>query len=95
MYSNHLIQLFDIDCFNNLKYSYNNQINGFIKVYINHISKIEFFITFKTIYKKSIISQNIKSEFRKIDLILFNSKTVFSKLDIRIRIFILPFFDLN
>ena len=51
---NYLIQLFNIDCFNNLKHLYNNQIDGFIKTYINYISKIEFFITFKTMYKKLI-----------------------------------------
>ena len=55
VYLNYLIQLFNISCFNNLKYLYNNQINEFIKVYINYISKIKFFITFKIICKESII----------------------------------------
>ena len=95
LYSNHLIQLFDIDCFNNLKHLYRNQINIFIKIYIKYISKIEFFITFKIIYKKSITFQNIKAKFQKIDLILFNSKTIFSKLNIYIYTSTLPFFDLN
>ena len=95
LYSNYLIQLFDIGYFNNLKYLYNNQINKFIKIYINYISKIEFFIAFKTIYKESITSQNIKSGFQKTNLILFNFKTIFSKLDIRIYILIPPFFNLN
>lgn len=94
-YSNHLIQLFDISYFNNLKYSYKNQINIFIKTYIKHISKVEFFIAFKIIYKKSITSQNIKTGFRGINLILFNSKTILSKLNIRIYISTPPFFNLN
>ena len=55
LYLNHLIQLFNIDCFNNLKCLYGNQIDGFIKVYINYILKIEFFIVFKIVYKKLII----------------------------------------
>ena len=52
-HSNHLIQLLNIDYFNNLKYLYNNQIDRFIKIYINYISKIEFFIIFKTICRRS------------------------------------------
>ena len=95
LHSNYLIQSFDIDYFSNLKYSYNNQIDKFIKIYINYISKIEFFITFKIIYKESIISQNMKSGFQKTDLILFNSKAIFSKLNIRIYISIPFSFDLN
>ena len=95
LYSSYLTQLFDIDCFSNLKCLYSNQIDGFIKVYINYISKIEFFIAFKTIYKESIISQNIKAGFRGTGLVLFNSKAVFSKLDIRICISIPSFFDLD
>lgn len=95
LHSNHLIQLFDIDCFNNLKYSYNNQINRFIKIYINHILKIEFFIAFKTIYKKSIIFQNIKSGFRGTNLILFNPEIILSKLNIQIHISTPPSFNLN
>ena len=49
LHSNHLIQPFDIGCFSNLKCSYGSQIDGFIKAYINYISKIEFFIVFKVI----------------------------------------------
>ena len=55
LYSNYLIQLFDVGCFSNLKYLYGSQIDRFIKVYINYISKVEFFIVFKVVYKKSII----------------------------------------
>ena len=55
LYSNYLIQLLNINYFSNLKHLYNNQINKFIKTYINYISKIEFFIIFRIIYKKSII----------------------------------------
>ena len=56
LYSSYLIQPLDINCFSNLKHSYNNQIDRFIKVYINYITKIEFFIIFKTVYKESITS---------------------------------------
>ena len=54
LYLNHLIQLLNINYFNNLKCLYRNQINIFIKIYIKYISKVEFFIAFKIVYKKSI-----------------------------------------
>ena len=95
LHSNHLIQLFDINCFDNLKCLYSNQINRFIKIYINHILKIEFFIAFKTIYKESIIFQNMKLKFQGTDLILFNPKAILSKLDIRIYTPTPPSFNLN
>ena len=56
LYLNYLTQSFDIDCFSNLKCLYGNQINRFIKVYIKYILKVEFFIAFKVVYEKLIIS---------------------------------------
>ena len=95
LHSNHLTQLLDMGYFSNLKCLYNNQIDRFIKIYINYILKIEFFIIFKIIYKKSIIFQNIKSKFQKINLILFNFEIILLKLNIRIYISIFLFFNLN
>ena len=83
LYSSYIIQFFDIDCFNNLKHLYNMQIDRFIEMYINYISKIEFLIVFKIVYQKSITIQNIKVGFRKTGLILFDFETVFSKLYIK------------
>ncbi|EDO02563.1 hypothetical protein SS1G_05039 [Sclerotinia sclerotiorum 1980 UF-70] len=94
-HSSHLTQPLDIGCFSNLKRSYGGQIDGFIKVYINHISKVEFFIAFKAAYEESITSQNMKSGFRGTGLIPFNPEAVLSKLDIRIRTPTPPLFNLD
>ncbi|EDN97160.1 hypothetical protein SS1G_02088 [Sclerotinia sclerotiorum 1980 UF-70] len=61
------------------------QVDEFIKAYINHISKVEFFIAFKAAYQQSITIQNMKAGFRGAGLIPFDPQAVLSKLDIRIR----------
>jgi hypothetical protein len=70
--------------FNILKRIYSQQIETFIKAHINYITKIEFFLAFTTIYKKSIIAQNTQAGFRGAGLVPFKSETVFSKLDVRL-----------
>ncbi len=41
-----------------LKRVYGRQIKTFIKAYINHITKVEFFLAFVAAYKESITAQN-------------------------------------
>ncbi|ESZ89450.1 hypothetical protein SBOR_10167 [Sclerotinia borealis F-4128] len=55
------------------------------KAYINHITKVEFFIAFKAAYLQSITVQNGLSGFRGAGLIPFDPQTVISKLDIKLR----------
>ena len=54
----HLTQPLNVGCFSVLKQAYGRQIKTFIKAYINYITKIEFFLVFIVVYKKSIIAQN-------------------------------------
>ena len=49
-YSSYLTQLLNVRCFSPLKRAYGRQIEGFIKVYINYITKVEFLIAFKQAY---------------------------------------------
>ncbi len=84
-HSSHLIQLFDIECFNILKRSYNRQFKTFIKAYINYITKTEFFITFKAAHLVTITVSNIQRGFRDVGLILYNLQTVLSKFNIKLR----------
>ncbi len=58
-HSLYIIQPLDIDCFNMLKRLYSWEFKDLIKVYINYIIKIEFFIAFKTVYLNIIIPKNI------------------------------------
>lgn len=84
-YSFHLIQLFNIGCFNILKRAYDRQIKIFIKAYINHITKVEFFLAFAAVYKESIIAQNAQAGFRGAGLVPFDPQIMLSKLDVRLQ----------
>ncbi len=72
IYFSHFIQPLDIDCFNILKRLYSRGFKNFIKIYINYIIKIEFFIIFKINHFNIIMSENIKTNFRNVGLILYN-----------------------
>src|SRR5438270_13719636 len=63
-HSSHLTQPLDVGCFSVLKRAYSRQIEDFIKAYINYITKVEFFMAFKTAYLQSIIVQNAKAGLR-------------------------------
>ncbi len=84
-HSSHLTQPLDVGCFSVLKRIYGRQIEGFIKAHINHISKTEFLIAFKTAYFQSITVQNVKAGFRGAGLIPFDPQAVISKLDVKLR----------
>lgn len=84
-HSSHLTQPLDIGCFSPLKRAYSREIELYIKAHINHITKVEFLIAFKTAFVKSITKQNVEAGFRGAGLIPFNPETVISKLDIKLR----------
>ena len=84
-HSSHITQPLDVGCFSVLKRKYGRQIEDFIKAYINHITKVEFFIAFKAAYQQSITVQNAQAGFRGAGLIPFDPQAVISKLDIKLR----------
>jgi hypothetical protein len=53
-YSSYLTQPLDIGYFTVLKRIYGRQIKRFIKAYITHITKVEFFLAFKEAYSQLI-----------------------------------------
>jgi len=57
-YFSYLTQLLDVRCFSILKQVYGREIKTFIKVYINYITKVEFFLAFKAAYSAFITAQN-------------------------------------
>ena len=83
-YSSHLTQLLDIRYFSVLKQAYSRQIETFIKAYINHITKVEFFLAFVAAYKELIIVQNAQAGFRGASLVPFDLQVVLSKLDVKL-----------
>jgi hypothetical protein len=81
-HSSYLTQPLDVRCFSVLKRAYGRQIETFIKAYINHITKAEFFLAFTTAYKAA---QNAQAGFRGAGLVPFNPQAVLSKLDVKLR----------
>jgi hypothetical protein len=57
-YSSYLTQPLNVRCFSVLKRMYSCQIETFIKAYINHITKVEFFLAFHAAYNQLITTQN-------------------------------------
>ena len=85
-YLSYIIQLLDIRIFSSLKKAYSSKINIYSQIYINHITKVEFFQAFYNIYKKTIIKDNITEGFQNAGLILFKSEAVLSKLNVKLQI---------
>ena len=75
-HSSYLTQLLDVICFGVLKWNYGLELDIFIKVYITHIMKTEFFITFRAAYYKTMTSKNNKAGFCGADLVPFNLQAI-------------------
>ncbi len=86
LHSSHLLQPLDIGCFNILKQSYGKEVENFIRSYINHIIKLDFFAYFHTTFFVTFNKENIRISFRDTNLIPFNPEAVISKLDIKLYI---------
>lgn len=71
----------DIGLFGPLKRAYGKEIETFIEAQINHITKVEFFLAFHTVYKASMTVNNILGGFRGAGLIPLAPEAVLSKLD--------------
>ena len=68
-----------------LKQAYSRQIETFIKAYINHITKVEFFLAFQAAYVESMTVQNAQARFCRAGLVPFDPQAVISKLDIKLQ----------
>ena len=68
-----------------MKKAYGRQIEHFVRAYINYITKVEFFLTFKATYFATITESNNKGGFRGIGLVPFEPEAIVSKLDIKLQ----------
>ena len=84
-HSSHLLQPLDVGCFSPLKLAYGHEIEGLIRNYINHITKLEFLPAFKAAFYQAFTETNISASFRGAGLVPFNPDTVLSKLDVVVR----------
>jgi hypothetical protein len=83
-HSSHLLQPLDVGCFDILKCRYSQELEVFIKAYINHITKVKFFIAFQKAYNKTMMKENIKAGFCGAGLIPYNPQAILSKLDVKL-----------
>jgi len=58
-HSSYLLQPLDIGCFGPLKQAYGRQVENLIRMYINHVSKLEFLCAFREAFFASITEKNI------------------------------------
>ena len=89
LYSSYLVQLLDITLFWPLKYVYSEEINDFVRAFINYITKSKFFIAFKAAYNKTFTKDNIKATFRGAKIISWNPDFIISKLNVYIKTLVL------
>ena len=62
-HSSHLTQPLDVGYFSVLKCLYGKELEAFIKVHINHITKMVFFIMFKAAHISTMTVENIQAGF--------------------------------
>ena len=84
-HSSHLLQPLDVGCFSPLKRAYSREVESLIRNYINHITKLEFLLAFKTAFDRSFTAANIYSAFRGAGLVSLQPDAVLSKLNVQLR----------
>ena len=84
-HSSYLVQPLDVGCFGPLKKAYGYQIEELIRMYITHITKLEFLCAFKEAFFTSFTDKNIQGAFAGAGLIPYDPERVISKMDIRLR----------
>ena len=82
VHSFHLLQPLDVGLYLFLKLVYGCQINFFIQVSINHITKIEFFIAYLAAHNVIFMEKNIKTKFKGIGILFWDPDFIISKLNV-------------
>jgi hypothetical protein len=67
-----------------LKTAYGRQIESFVRLRFNHITKLEFLVAFKEAFK-AFTEQNIRSGFRATGLVPYDPTNVLSRLELKLR----------
>ena len=81
-HSFHLLQPLNVGLYSFLKLAYSCQINFFIQVSINHITKTEFFIAYLVAHNAIFIEKNIKAKFKNAGILFWDLKFIILKLNI-------------
>ena len=83
-HSSHFFQLLDVGCFSPIKKAYNAEIKHLVWAHITHITKKDFFPTFKKAFDATITKSNIKRSFKRTKLVPMDPRNVLSKLDVKL-----------
>jgi hypothetical protein len=84
-HSSHLLQPLDVGCFGPLKQAYGRQIEGLMRMHINHVSKLEFLCGFHDAFFASMTEKNIRGGFAGAGIMPYDPERVLSKLDVKLR----------
>ena len=80
-HSSHILQPLDIGCFGPLKTAYGRQVEGLMRLGVNHISKEEFLIAYLAVHNSLFSTSNIKAGFAATGLVPNDPERVLSQLD--------------
>ena len=80
-HSSHILQPLDVGCFSPLKTAYGHQVEGLMRLGVNHISKEEFLPAYLEAHKASFTTSNIQAGFAATGLVPDEPERVLSALD--------------
>ena len=84
-HSSHILQPLDVGCFSPLKTAYGHQVEGLMRLGVNHISKEEFLAAYLTTHQASFTTKNIQAGFAATGLVPYEPERVLSNLNPVIR----------
>ena len=84
-HSSHILQPLDVGCFSPLKTAYSRQVEGLMRLGVNHISKEEFLTAYLEAHKATFTTSNIQAGFAATRLVPYELERVLSNLNPVIR----------
>jgi hypothetical protein len=79
-HSSHLLQPLDVGCFGPLKTAYGRQVEGLMRLGVNHITKEEFLTAYLAVHATSFTTSNIRGGFAATGLVRSDPERVLSTL---------------
>jgi hypothetical protein len=86
----HILQPLNVGCFALLKQAYKKELRGLADNYIYYIDKKAFLATFRLVFNRAFLKDNILLSFRATSFVLHNLEVVLSKLKVKPRTLTLP-----
>jgi hypothetical protein len=79
----HILQPLNVGCFALLKQAYKKELRGLVDNYIYYIDKKAFLATFRLVFNRAFLKDNILLSFRVTGFVLHNLEVVLSKLEVK------------